>query len=74
MGPKNGKILGRPGQKIWKKLKIAVFRLSGQLLSRYIVHLGLKNTPGLIFEVPGTQNPVKKLILRVFSPGAPLKF
>ena len=29
------------------------------------MHLGLKNTPGLIFEVPGSQNPAKKLILRV---------
>ena len=45
---------------------MAVLGLSGHLLSRYIVHLGLKNTPGLIFEVPGPQNPVKKLILRVF--------
>ena len=44
-----------------------VFGLSGHLLSRYIVHLGLKNTPGLIFEVPGPQNPIKKLILSVFS-------
>ena len=44
-----------------------VFWLSGHLLSRYIVHLGLKNTPGLIFEVPGPQNPIKKMILIVFS-------
>ena len=55
------------GQKIKKKSKMAVLGLSGHLLSRYIVHLGLKNTPGLIFEVPGPQNPVKKLILSVFS-------
>ena len=54
------------GQKIKKKSKMAVLGLSGHLLSRYIVHLGLKNTPGLIFEVPGPQNPVKKLILKVF--------
>ena len=40
-------------QKIKKKSKMAVLGLSGHLLSRYIVHLGLKNTPGLIFEVPG---------------------
>ena len=46
---------------------MAVLGLSGHLLSRYIVHLGLKNTPGLIFEVPGPQNPVKKLILSAFS-------
>ena len=46
---------------------MAVLGLSGHLLSRYIVHLGLKNTPGLIFEVPGPQNPVQKLILSVFS-------
>ena len=45
---------------------MAVLGLSGHLLSRYIVHLELKNTPGLIFEVPGPQNHVKKLIFRVF--------
>ena len=50
------------GEKIKKKSKMAVLGLSGHLLSRYIVHLGLKNTPGLIFEVPGPQNPLKKLI------------
>ena len=55
------------GQKIKKKSKMAVLGLSGHLLSRYIVHLGLKNTPGLIFEVPGPQNPFKKLSLSVFS-------
>ena len=55
------------GQKIKKKSKMAVLGLSGHLLSRYIVHLGLKNTPGLIFEVPRPQNPVKKLILSVLS-------
>ena len=50
-----------------RKSKMAVLGLSGHLLSRYIVHLGLKNTPGHIFEVPGPQNPVKKMILSVFS-------
>ena len=49
-----------------KKTKMAVLRFSGHLLSRYIVHLGLKNTTGLISEVVGPQNPVKKLILMVF--------
>ena len=66
MVAKNAKILGRPGQKIKEKTKMTVFELSGHLLSRYIMHLGLKNTPGLIFEVPGPQNPIKKLILKVF--------
>ena len=66
MVAKNEKVLGRPGQKIKKNKKIAVFELSWQLLSRYIVHLRLKNTPGFIFEVPGPQNPVKKLVLKVF--------
>ena len=55
------------GQKIKKKLKMAVLGLSGHLLCRYIVHLELKNTPGLIFEVPGPQNLIKNLILKVFS-------
>ena len=45
---------------------MAVLGLSGHLLSRYIMHLGLKNTPGLISEVVGAQNPGKKLILKVF--------
>ena len=67
MVAKNVKILGRPGQKIKQKSKMTVLGLSGYLLSRYIVHLGLKNTPGLIFEVPVPQNPDKKLILSVFS-------
>ena len=40
------------GQKYKKKSKMAVLGFSGHLLSRYIVHLGLKNTPDLIFEVP----------------------
>ena len=56
-----------PVKKSRKNRKWPFWGLSGHLLSRYIVHLGLKNTPGLIFEVPGPQNPVKKLILNVFS-------
>ena len=72
--PKTANFWVGPAKKSGKKLKIAVFSLSGQLLSRYIVHLRLKNTPGSIFEVPGIQNPAKKLILRVFSARAPLNY
>ena len=60
------KNLGRPGQKNYEKRSIGVFELSGHLVQRYIMHLGSTISPGLDFEVPGPQNPVKKLILKVF--------
>ena len=66
MVAKNAKNLGRPGQQIKKKSKIDVFELSGHRFQRYIMHSDLKNRPGLIFEVPGPQNLVKRVILRVF--------
>ena len=65
MGGKNSKNPGRPGKKMATKKNISVFELSGHLFQRYIMHLGSKNSPGLDFEVPGPQNPVKKLILMV---------
>ena len=71
MGAKNGIFLVGPAKKSRKKTKITVFKFSGHLLSRYILHLGLKNTPGSIFEVPGSQNPVKKVDFKGFSPEPP---
>ena len=48
-----------------EKIKIDAFRLSGHLFQRYIMHPRSKESPGLDFEVPGPQNLVKKLTLKI---------
>ena len=70
---KAAKIWIGPVEKMTTKTKINVFELSGHLFQRYIMHLGSKNSPGLDFEVPGTRNPFKKLILSL-DKGKGLKY
>ena len=68
MGAKNGEQIGRPDQKIKKKMKNDVFGALRPPFEPIYNASGVENTLGLIFEVPGTQNLIKNLILRVFSP------
>ena len=62
MGAKNGKIVGRPDQKIWKKMKNRCFYALQAAFEPIYNASGVKNMPGSIFEVPGSQNLAKKMI------------